>query len=157
MTFEQMLYRVKAGAKARRQAWGLGTFVERGELRTGGDNLAPVLFRRFDGYPHVETFEPASPDMFATDWEIIAEPELALPLDSLGPGEITWNLTDPVTGEERQVLKLLPDGRIYVWGRLAETDKEVVEAFRDFLFGRPPVAESVGSVRFVRVLREDGD
>lgn len=35
--------------------------------------------------------------------------------------------------EGEEVLKFCPNGDIYIWGRLAENDKEVVQGMRDFL------------------------
>lgn len=45
------------------------------------------------------------------------------------PGEIRFNLK----GQEEPMLKFCPNGEIYIHGRLAETDKEVVEGMRAFL------------------------
>ena len=43
------------------------------------------------------------------------------------------DITFVFSGEE--ILKLCENGDIYVKGRLAENDKEVVDAFREFTFG----------------------
>lgn len=49
-------------------------------------------------------------------------------LDDISNNVITFN-TDPVT----EILRLENNGDIYIRGKLAENDKEVVNALRDFL------------------------
>lgn len=49
-------------------------------------------------------------------------------VNELGPDD--WHV---FRGDHGELLRLEGDGRIYVKGRLAETDKEVVAAFRAWL------------------------
>jgi hypothetical protein len=80
-----------------------------------------------------------------------------LTLDALSPleaGEIIFS----VHGKDGpvEVLRFKDNGDIFVQGRLAENDKEVVEGIRIFLKAPAPKPEGGGRVRFERILDDDG-
>ena len=47
----------------------------------------------------------------------------------LDPGEITFDINEG----KKNVLRLKANGDIYVWGRLADNDKQIVDGLRDWL------------------------
>jgi len=150
MVFEEALRLVKAGAKVQRTVWGEGSYLLRGELRTGPGALVSVIFRHYEGHPHVETYEPSSSELFASDWVMLEGPPNPCCEIGLGAGDVRFH-----TGT-LEVLRFTPEGDIFVLGRFAENDAEVVAGVRAFLTGQlPPPSPSTGEVRFTRVLRDE--
>lgn len=81
----------------------------------------------------------------------------AVPISGLPPGEIRFNLV----GKTEPVLKFCPNGEIYIHGRLATSDKEVVDGMRSFLHGLPFYQETVDlkaklalAIRAIECIRE---
>lgn len=153
MTFEEALRQLKVGGRVRRESWESGAYLMRGELRTGvgSQQVVPVIFRHSDEY-HVDTFEPSSSELFATDWASVGEPPpVMVPSSSVLSGSLLFT----VGGQE--TLRFTPNGDIYVQGRFVENDGEVLEALRALIPGIPPAPPVTGQVRFDRVLRDDDD
>jgi hypothetical protein len=71
---------------------------------------------------------PNGDDFFKTNREPLEEVILKLKSESdLEPNTIYFS------NERKEMLKLCPNGDIFVHGRLADNDKEVVDALREFL------------------------
>lgn len=75
-------------------------------------------------------------------------------IGGLPPGQISFHVA-----EGREVIRLCPDGSIFVHGRLAETDKAVVDGMRALVagagLGRVRLLEEVADA--ARRLRESGE
>ena len=57
------------------------------------------------------------------------ENKLTIDLENIKPNEIIFH----VSGSETPILRLCRDGDIYIRGKLAENDKEIVGAMREYL------------------------
>jgi len=71
------------------------------------------------------------------------------PIDPLEAGELIFSIRG---GDDAlEVLRFKSNGDIYVKGRLAENDKQVVEALRTFLKLDDPKGLNSGRTRFERI------